>query len=387
MILDRPFSDHGTDAAALALKPLGAGDLIDRAVRFYRQNFTKFLLIAAPPVVGGAFVSVLWMLLTNYLFPTGRGTDEIQVFSYALTLTTGTILILFFEAVATLAVMGGASRNFVRHLLFGEPISFRQTYRNAWLRLPSLVAAGALLIAFFLIVGVIMLYTGLIAIGIIVALLSYLFFSFAGYLGVPIIVVAAVVGVLFVLFLIMAVFSRFAYVPQVMLVEGTGFFTALGRSVTLAKGNVKRFTALVSFSVLVTYSALAVLYIPLMWYGAVSGVDLFGDAADGLPMWYQIATQLITQASLIVLTPVWMIGLCLLYVDERVRHEGYDIELLAARRLGEIPDVPDDYVNPLQPAISSSISVPEPKRPSPMISPSAPSSKSGRSGSIFNLDQ
>ncbi len=47
-----------------------------------------------------------------------------------------------------------------------------------------------------------------------------------------------------------------------------------------------------------------------------------------------------------------MVGLCLLYVDERVRHEGYDIELMAAQRLGEIPVVPDQFVNPLQPALA-----------------------------------
>ena len=60
------------------------------------------------------------------------------------------------------------------------------------------------------------------------------------------------------------------------------------------------------------------------------------------------------------LTPVWMVGLCLLYIDERVRHEGYDIELMAARRLGDIPDVPQDYLNPLQPALASSVEKPLP---------------------------
>jgi hypothetical protein len=55
-----------------------------------------------------------------------------------------------------------------------------------------------------------------------------------------------------------------------------------------------------------------------------------------------------------------MVGLCLLYVDERVRHEGYDIELMAARRLGEIPAVPSTYVNPLQPALAGGPSLGEP---------------------------
>jgi hypothetical protein len=76
---------------------------------------------------------------------------------------------------------------------------------------------------------------------------------------------------------------------------------------------------------------------------------------DIMPAWYEIAKNLIGQISFILLSPVWMIGLCLLYVDERVRAEGYDIELMAAARLGEIPSVPETYVNPLHPALANSI--------------------------------
>ena len=32
-----------------------------------------------------------------------------------------------------------------------------------------------------------------------------------------------------------------------------------------------------------------------------------------------------------------MLGLSLLYVDQRVRREGYDLEVMAARQLGEMP--------------------------------------------------
>jgi hypothetical protein len=52
--------------------------------------------------------------------------------------------------------------------------------------------------------------------------------------------------------------------------------------------------------------------------------------------------------------PVWMLGLSLLYVDERVRHEGYDIELLARQQLGEMPQLPDGRVAPLAPALVKS---------------------------------
>jgi hypothetical protein len=79
-----------------------------------------------------------------------------------------------------------------------------------------------------------------------------------------------------------------------------------------------------------------------------------------IPAWYEIAYGVIWQISFILLSPVWMAGLCLLYVDERVRSEGYDIELMAARRLGDIPSLPTSYISPLQPALSTPVPVSTP---------------------------
>ena len=56
-----------------------------------------------------------------------------------------------------------------------------------------------------------------------------------------------------------------------------------------------------------------------------------------------------------LLSPVWMIGLSLLYIDARIKSEAYDIELLATRRLGAIPDLPPGYLNPLQPALGHTV--------------------------------
>jgi len=43
----------------LPLAPLGAGDLIDRAVRLYRRHFLTLLRIAAPPVLVSAAGSTM----------------------------------------------------------------------------------------------------------------------------------------------------------------------------------------------------------------------------------------------------------------------------------------------------------------------------------------
>ena len=338
----------------LTIAPLGAGDLIDRAIRFYRRNFRTLVWIAVPPILLGTLFSIGWTILGRQLFSIGATKNAGDLFLYNLFAGFGRVVIWLIESVATFTVMGGASRNFVRHLLFGEPLSFRETYHNVGKRFFGLISASILIAFLFGIVGVMIFYFGVIAGTIAIALTAFAF-SFSPFLTFFISLLLGLAIGFGTLWLIFLVVSRFVYVPQVMLVEGQGVFAAVGRSASLASGNVKRLMALFLFTLVATYSALAILYIPLGLYAWANGVEIFAFSGDAVPAWYEIAKQVISQASLILLTPVWMIGLCLLYVDERVRHEGYDIELLAARRLGEIPKVAPVYANPLQPALANQV--------------------------------
>lgn len=345
--MNNPVHSHSSN---LSIAPLGAGDLIDRAVRLYRKHFWTFVLIAAPPVVAGTIFSIGWTMLGRALFFAGAAYDPAEMFSFQLFMWFGGMIIWLTETVAVLTVMGGASRNFIRHLLFDEPISFAETYRNTRKRVFSLIAASLTISIVLGIFGLFIFYFGLIIAFLLIAATAYIFEAFPLLAVIFYIIIGASVTISS-LWLFFLGASRLAYIPQVMLVEGQGFFAALGRSMTLASGNIKRFAALFTFTTVVTYSALALLYIPLGWYAWANGIEVF-FGTDVVPAWYQIANQLVGQISFILLMPVWMIGLCLLYVDERVRHEGYDIELMAARRLGDIPNVPQAYVNPLQPALS-----------------------------------
>lgn len=336
----------------MAIAPLGAGDLIDRAVRFYRQNFGTLFLIAAPPVVVGAVFTVGWTMLGRQLFTFSSDAYDPERLAYYLFGWLGGFLILLVELIATLVVMGGASRNFVRHILFGERLSFSVTYRNVWGRFLGLVVASTVIVTLLGFIGFIIFYLGFLFSALAAFLLAALFAP------VPVVsflvgMAVAVIGTGASLWLFFLIASRFVYVPQIMLVEGQGVMSAIGRSASLASGNVTRLMALFLFSILATYSALAILYVPLAWYAWSIGVEIWTFGQSILPAWYELANSLIWQISLILLTPVWMIGLCLLYVDERVRSEGYDIELMAAQRLGDIPSVPTDYVNPLQPALAN----------------------------------
>ena len=106
----------------LSLAPLGAGDLIDRAVRLYRRHFTTLIRIAVPPAIVSAVGSVLWTIGWREFSLTS---SETSLALYFALLAVGLILLVC-GIVFHLVVMGGATRNLVTHLLWNEPVSARK---------------------------------------------------------------------------------------------------------------------------------------------------------------------------------------------------------------------------------------------------------------------
>ncbi len=248
-----------------------------------------------------------------------------------------------------LLVMGGASRTLVLHLLWGEPVAARSIYRAVRSRFWGLVGALMLilLLAGLVLMPIMFVWLMLVALGVGGAIAATGGGAF-GTVVAAVLFVAFTVAALFAYFFVM---GRVAYVPQVMLVEGRSVGDAFSRSIALARGNVRRLTAMFLFTSFATYAVLMLLVVPLGWYGYLRGVNPFELNEADLPLWYAVGRQVLTQASSILLAPVWMLGLSLLYVDERVRHEGYDIELLARQRLGDMPDLPGGGAAPLARAI------------------------------------
>jgi hypothetical protein len=337
------------------VNPLGAGDLIDRAVRLYRKNFWTLVRIAVPPVLVSTFGSMLLAIGWREAAITVKDIDA--VFYVGLILGGSILWILGMHMI--LMVMGGASRNLVRHLLWDEALNFRETYRNTFARFFGLLGASIVINIILSITSLVLFYVlGILAA--VVFFLSYSLNAISPFLASLVGTVLSVTCSLFILWLFFLIASRFAYVPQVMLVEGQGVFAAFGRSASLASGNVKRLAALVLFTLFATISALMILLVPLLWYAYLNGIEIFSFDPDVTPMWFLIGWQVVWQLSWILLTPVWMIGLSLLYVDERVRHEGYDIELMAARQLGEMPALPKQFLNPLHPALAQQMAASPP---------------------------
>ena len=347
-------------ASQLPLAPLGAGDLIDRAIRLYRRHLFVLIRTAAPPVIIATGGSILgWLLLRKAFL-----TEDVGAMFLYITLTITSFVVMFLGYLLTLVVMGGATRTLVAHLLRNDAVTARATYSAVRARFWSLIGASLIVLIWVSIAFVAVFMVWYVLLGLI--MFAVILLAQTTFMIVPVLfsVVALLVDTLLALWAFFFIVGRVAYVPQVLLVEGKGVFESFSRSFSLARGNVRRLIVMTIFTTFATNSALMILVIPLGWYGYLAGVDLFNSS--NWPAWYTIAYNVLASLSSILLTPVWMLGLSLLYVDERVRHEGYDIELMAARQLGELPNI--DVTSPLGTALSSTERTPPPAPAGPRSS-------------------
>lgn len=317
----------------LPLAPLGAGDLIDRAIRLYRRHLFVLIRTAAPPVI---IVAAGWMLFSISIrqvfsaIATGDLLWNIFLLLVAMSLMLAGYLFM-------LIVMGGATRTLVAHLLRSDPVTTRATYNAVRSRFWGLFFASLLMLIWISIAFAVCSYGAQIVISLIVFGAIFLALVVPAWLAVTAGVIAGLVVSAAATWLFFILVARIAYVPQVMLVEGKGVFEAVGRSFSLARGNVRRLMAMTLFTTFGIMSAMLLLLVIIGFVGAASGINM-RDSTEW-PAWYAILYSILGPLSSVLLTPVWMLGLSLLYVDERVRHEGYDIELMASQQLGEVPDV------------------------------------------------
>jgi hypothetical protein len=319
---------------SFTLAPMSAGDIIDRAVRLYGRNFLALLrIVIAPSLVAYAGSILMSLGLRNASLSRG---DERVVITVLLVLS-GFLLWAVGKA-SFYAVLGGSSRSLVAHFFDGKPILARDVYRAVRERLWSLIGA-TLMIGLLVMSAMMIAYFFIVLIGMMFALMMATILQGAPewMQGVGAIVFAIVVAAtLSVSFLL--IYSRIVYVPQILMVEGKGVFSSIGRSFSLAGGQLSRIAALILFWIYVGWSLLLLLFLPL---GYISDwVNPFGAEK---PPWYDIAWQTVTQLSEILLMPIFMIGCTLLYLDSRVRKEGFDVELLANRTLAQPPAPPPLY--------------------------------------------
>jgi len=307
------------------LRPLGIGEILDATFRLYRENFVPFVRIAAIGVIPTQILTVLVLLSatpdndfvverTDVFGNTTTDIDSGQLWRFL----AAALLTAIVGLIATLIVSAAITRAVAHYYVDGERPDVGASLRAALTR-------------FFPLLGMTILFALGVLGGTLACLLPGVFLYVAWTVAAP-----------------------------ALIMEGAGPSGALGRSLRLIRPRWWPTFGLLLLVLLITSIASQIISIPLNLifggggglFGSVDPDDLTRSVvASGVA---GVVTGLLTQPFAAIVTVV-------LYVDLRVRHEGFDVQVLA-RSLGTT--VPMDRAGPAHGA-------PPPPAP-PLVPPPPP---------------
>ncbi|MGH9530037.1 MAG: hypothetical protein ACRD2S_08995 [Terriglobales bacterium] len=291
------------------LRPMSTGELMDRTFVLYRRNFKLFVGIAS---LGPASYLVFQLLtIGSASLRAGR----INPFS-AVSLGVG-FLAGFLIMVVGAAIAHGATVKAVAAVHLGLPIRIVEAYRALKGKIWRIIGV---VMCVWLFLGLAIIVAGL-TLGIAMVILRTLFFT-AAPSGTGQIM-GFVFGLLIGLFVIIAatlVWVRYALAIACCVVEEIGVVKSIRRSTFLSKGS--RFRIFLIYLVFFILAALL---------GAALGA-LAGAAGTLIPnvVVRLILVYLSTFIAGLLTGPLATIGIALVYYDERVRKEAFDIQFMMA---------------------------------------------------------
>ena len=290
------------------LRPMSTGELMDRTLVLYKKNFKLFVGIA---IVGPASYLVFQLLTMSSASIQAGTRHRVNPFS-AASLGFGFMAGIFIM-LAGMAIAHGATVRAVAAVHLGFPIKIVEAYK-------SLKGKIWRLLGVFVCMGLLATLAALVAVllvAIVIVAIRALFMNNRGPVA-ALAVFMVFVPVLIIGISAMIVWVRYALAIACCVVEDLGVVKSLKRSAALSKGS--------RFRIFLIYT---VFLIAGMLLGAALG-GLAGAAGTLIP---NVMTRLILIyfASFIggALTgPLATIGIALVYYDERVRKEAFDLQLM-----------------------------------------------------------
>lgn len=268
------------------LRPLSLGELLDRCFFLYRKNFLLFACIAALP----------HLVLLAFQFA-GIGLQSAKIltgFGAAILWT----LFLMAISLGVVAASQGATVVAVSQVHLGRPASIAESFGGIKGRV---------------------FYLALIMIG----------YGIGIAVGLVLLIVPGVILAL-----------MWALTIPVAVIEDKGLADSLSRSAELTKGHRGRVFVIYLLFLVLWYALYLAWEIPIL---AAIGFMAQNPAhrMTTVPIWTQIAIPLGNFLSQVLVSPLMTIGFSLLYYDERVRKEAFDLQhMMATLDEGQAGTVP-----------------------------------------------
>lgn len=301
----------------IPLRPLGLGEILDGAFQACRRNA---LATFGTAILFQVVVAVITVLLTFSLTGSLATLDSSVISAAEITgliasfLSVGTVLVLL-TSVGVLILQGVLIIPIARAVL-NERTGFSALWKLAGRRILPLVGLGAMLFLFW-------------AVSITVLVVIFVGLALALEEGS---IVLVIIGSLAAIAAAVWLNIKWVMAPAALMLEGVGPFTALRRSWTLTTGNWWRTFGVLVLTAIIVAIITQIVAAPVSFLAFGFGSFTTSASTAEAAMLESLPLLLIVQAVTAVFTAIgfaFQAGVtALLYVDLRIRREGFDVVLL-----------------------------------------------------------
>jgi len=304
------------------LRPLTLGEILDRTAQFYRRNFFTFAAVAAVPMLAIFAVVVPFVIALGYmgLFNPKAATPSVS--AMVALFITGLLIGLPALIVASVLEQAALTKTAIA-VHRGQKIQIREALKSVW---PRFWRYFGLLFLKGLAVGGVPAAIATLLLGGLTAITALSLGSGAKD-------AAFFVGILtvfvFIAAIVYAIWAEtcFSLGLSACIVEEKSAWQSIKRTFRLTKGTRGRIFVLyllvfaIYMVVSIVIDVIVLIGVGLITYFAHSHAPLLLVVAQILNFAASFAIQTL-------IAPVSVIALVLFYYDQRVRTEGYDIELM-----------------------------------------------------------
>lgn len=290
------------------LRPLTTGELLDRTFHLYRNNFMLFAGIASIAAIIVVAGSVFLMALGISLPATGPDVDPRTMFG-PLGAYYG-ILGLFYLLGASLAT--GATIFAVSRVHLGQVSSIGESYKKVFPRLGSIILVALWIILRMILMAVLLficLFVGIFILGLIFA-------GEGGRLAYNVGFIFGLLAVITIYVLLFRLYFQYSLAVQACTLENTGVNESVKRSTFLTRDSLWR--------IFLIYFLMGVIGFAFRFALKWPAESLFKPASMAAIIWQALATFIAYTISF----PISTIAISLLYYDQRVRKEAFDLQLM-----------------------------------------------------------
>jgi hypothetical protein len=288
---------------------MSTSEILDRTFSLYRNNFLLFAGIALLP---GAVALLLHLtgVATHLTVPAaGRPRAETQ-----LLWVTYEALVIFVTSTVGWGIASGATLYAVYHLHLGRPATIASSYRNVLASgIRVILAAVLVFLAVLAITG-----AGLLAV------IFGVFWPLSQLVPTPtnreLLLIGLVgLGCIVLLGLLwLYVTAWLSFVIPALLLDRTSIFRSFRRSHFLAKKTKGRLLLTLLLTVVLTYA--------FTWAMRIPAYMLLNQRRQAVPL--EIWADVCQFLSSVIAGPIAAIAIALFYIDERIRKEAFDLQVM-----------------------------------------------------------